>query len=246
MHAWFGRLVVVGVAAGLSGVVAVAGGRNHSLALRSDGTVVMWGRDGQVSTPSGLTAVTAIAAGNDHSLARLADGTVVAWMATETAGPNGLEESHQAVVPSDLTGVVAIAGGARHSLAVVVATVPVITLQPVDQTVLSGEAVILREMSSGYPLPAVQWEWSADGVTFIPVGEAVRPTLAFVVRPADDGILYRAVLSNPAGSVVTDAARLTVVSEIPATGRPVDAMVAIGAALLLAGVLLVAIGHHRI
>ncbi|NBP40570.1 MAG: hypothetical protein EBV34_19490, partial [Betaproteobacteria bacterium] len=69
------------VPAGLSGVIAVAGGRDHSLALRTNGTVVAWGgnAEGQASVPAGLTNVTAIAAGDFHSVALKSDGTVVAW-----------------------------------------------------------------------------------------------------------------------------------------------------------------------
>ena len=52
---------------GLSGVTAIAAGASHSLALKSDGTVVAWGCAGidcgQCSVPSGLSGVTAIAAG---------------------------------------------------------------------------------------------------------------------------------------------------------------------------------------
>src|SRR5438105_2496912 len=83
---------------GLTGVVAIAGGYFHSLALRSDGTVWAWGRnyEGQLgigsfsknSPPygsaipvqvSGLTGVVAIAGGYFHSLALRSDGTVWAW-----------------------------------------------------------------------------------------------------------------------------------------------------------------------
>jgi len=78
---------------GLSGVVAMDGGTNHSLALRSDGSVFSWGfntvgelGDGTTTerdTPdqwSGLGgAVVAIAAGLDHSLALRQNGTVLAW-----------------------------------------------------------------------------------------------------------------------------------------------------------------------
>ena len=46
-------------------VPAIAEGRNHSLALKSDGTVVAWGSNGagQINVPAGLSDVTAIAAG---------------------------------------------------------------------------------------------------------------------------------------------------------------------------------------
>jgi hypothetical protein len=58
----------------LRGVIAIAAGSDHSLALRSDGTVVAWGNDGliygygedafgQLTVPTGLRAV-AISAGN--------------------------------------------------------------------------------------------------------------------------------------------------------------------------------------
>ena len=59
------------VPAGLSGVTAIAAGQYHSLALKSDGTVVAWGDNtyGQTTVPAGLSGVTAIAAGGYHSLA---------------------------------------------------------------------------------------------------------------------------------------------------------------------------------
>ena len=78
--------------AGLSNVVAVAGGQFHSLALKRDGTVWAWGSNGngqlgdgtltQRLTPVrvvGLTDVVAIAAGQRHSYALKSDGTVWAW-----------------------------------------------------------------------------------------------------------------------------------------------------------------------
>ena len=76
------------IPAGLSGVTAIAAGYSHSLALKSDGTVVAWGsnHNGQVTgtalgiysasvanpvTLNGtvLSGVTAIAAGISHNLA---------------------------------------------------------------------------------------------------------------------------------------------------------------------------------
>jgi hypothetical protein len=64
------------VPAGLTNVVAIAGGASHSLALRADGTVAAWGYNdyGQTNVPVGLTNVIAVAAGVGHSLALRADG----------------------------------------------------------------------------------------------------------------------------------------------------------------------------
>ena len=47
----------------LTNAVAIAGGGAHSLAIRTDGTVVAWGLDGdgQTNVPSGLTNALAIA-----------------------------------------------------------------------------------------------------------------------------------------------------------------------------------------
>ena len=89
------------IPAGLSGVTAIAAGRDYGLALKSDGTVVGWGGP---TIPAGLTGVTAIAAGNVHSLALKSDGTVVGW------GPG-------ANIPAGLSGVTAIAAGYDQSLA---------------------------------------------------------------------------------------------------------------------------------
>ena len=59
------------VPAGLSGVVAIAAGAEHTVALKQDGTVVAWGEndDGQTRVPAGLSGVVAIAAGGYHTVA---------------------------------------------------------------------------------------------------------------------------------------------------------------------------------
>src|SRR5207248_2650007 len=76
------RLVPVKVS-GLTSIVAIAGGRFHSVALRSDGTVWVWGDniDGQLGQGTfgsyssipvqvpGFSGATAISAGGYHTLA---------------------------------------------------------------------------------------------------------------------------------------------------------------------------------
>ena len=71
---------------GLTGVTAIAAGYQHSMALKADGTVWVWGNDGvfAILGPApvqaiGLTNVQAIAAGYGTSLAVKGDGTVWQW-----------------------------------------------------------------------------------------------------------------------------------------------------------------------
>ncbi|MBB6691748.1 DUF5011 domain-containing protein [Cohnella xylanilytica] len=96
-----------------SGIVKIAAGAYHSLALKSDGTVVAWGSNsaGQTDVPAELAGpgkVIDIAAAANYSLALKSDGTVVAWGDNH----NGVTD-----VPAGLTGVVAIAAGGAHVLA---------------------------------------------------------------------------------------------------------------------------------
>ena len=91
----------------LAGIVA---GAYHSLALRSDGTVIGWGDNfyGESTPPTNLNNVIAISAGVGFSLALKNDGTVVEW------GLDGTSEMNRT---NDLTGIVAISAGSFHSLA---------------------------------------------------------------------------------------------------------------------------------
>ncbi|MFY1584478.1 RCC1 domain-containing protein [Micromonospora sp. WMMD734] len=136
----------------LGAVTAIGAGESHSLALRSDGTVVAWGgnQSGQLgdgttvdrTTPvrvcavgqgapctSFLTGVIAIATGSNHNLALLRDRTVVAWGENWGDLGDGTHNNHptpvrvcavRQVAPCTrfLTGVRSIAAGASHSLAV--------------------------------------------------------------------------------------------------------------------------------
>jgi alpha-tubulin suppressor-like RCC1 family protein len=103
----------------LTDVVAIAAGVRHALALKSDGTVAMWGGEfyppypGQPvnNVPAGLSNVVAIAAGNGHSVALKADGTVVGWSGGAIIG------GRLPAVPAHVYGVVAIAAGDAHVVA---------------------------------------------------------------------------------------------------------------------------------
>jgi hypothetical protein len=106
------------VPSSLSNVLGVAAGGYHSMALKSNGTVVCWGATnrnfnyGQTNMPPSLSNVMAIAAGYGHSMALKSNGTVVCWGATNSVANYG-----QTNVPASLSNVVAISAGGYHSMA---------------------------------------------------------------------------------------------------------------------------------
>jgi len=95
------------IPAGLTEVIALAGGTAHSLALRRNGTVAAWGSStgGALDVPPELTDVGAIYARGTNNLALRKDGTLVAWGTTP------------AVPPGLYAGTAAAALGAAHALA---------------------------------------------------------------------------------------------------------------------------------
>ena len=131
----------------LTGVIAVAAGSDHTVALLGDGTVRAWGSDGdgrlgdgtgggssttpvQVVDPTDptgfLTGVTALEAGGGHTVALLGDGTLRAWGSnfwaqlgdgTTTARPIPVQVEDPSDPTGLLTGVAAVVGGGIFTVA---------------------------------------------------------------------------------------------------------------------------------
>ena len=91
-------------------VIAISTSMDHSLALKSDGTVFAWGNNmnGQCTVPAGLGNVGKIAAGEFFSVALRNDGSIVTW---------GANDYGQRDLPAGLTGVRDISAGHAHCLA---------------------------------------------------------------------------------------------------------------------------------
>ena len=129
--------VVQAGASDLTGVMGIAAGGNHNVALKSNGSVVAWG-DGffqQCAVPSNSSVSVQVGAGTLHSMAVLPSGRVVCWGYNGPASiPDGRVYGTGATgaplngVPGDFVRiggqilgdavpVVAVAGGGSHSAA---------------------------------------------------------------------------------------------------------------------------------
>jgi hypothetical protein len=112
---------------------------------------------------------------------------------------------------------------------IAIATLPLVTLQPVAQTAFTGTVVTFTAAAAGSPAPAVRWQVSTDGgQSFQNVPGATAPTLTFRADAAHDGNLYRAVFTNAAGTAITDAVALTITPGLAVVTDPVSQTVPVG------------------
>lgn len=223
-----------GVPLEVTNVVAVAAGGNTSLALRDDGTVVVWGR-GAAEFPAGLSNVVAIAAGANsasdldfgsrgcHALALQADGTVVEWQYTCA----GCTPPPSTNVLTRLTNVVALAAGANHSLALhadgTVTDWGINVFGPTDVppgltnvvAVAAGSSHSLGLRRDGTVLA---WGYGGDGQTDVPAG------LSNVVAVAASGLNSLALRAD--GTIVAWGQHPLSLNNVPANLTNVVAIAA--------------------
>ena len=115
----------------ISGVAGIAAGYAHSLALKTDGTVLSWGDNsvgqlGQIPPAywcpepiAGLSGILQIAAGFEHSLAVKSDGSVWSWgwNFRGQLGDGTTTDRPAPVQVTGLTSITAVAAGRAHSVA---------------------------------------------------------------------------------------------------------------------------------
>lgn len=105
-------------------------------------------------------------------------------------------------------------GGGGSSPAPIVSTqvAPSVTLQPVAASVTVGNTATFTAAASGTPAPSVQWQQSVDGgTTWTDIAGATSTTNTTPAAAASDNAKsLRAVFSNSAGTVTSNAVVLTV------------------------------------
>jgi len=95
------------------------------------------------------------------------------------------------------------------------AIAPTITSHPASVTVAAGQPASFTVAASG--TAPLQYQWLRNGVV---ISSATSPTLTLpAVTAADNGAAFSAVVSNTAGSIPSNPATLTVLSNAPPTAR---------------------------
>lgn len=90
-------------------------------------------------------------------------------------------------------------------------TSPSVSLNPLSQTVQSGQTVTFTAAATGKPTPTVQWQVSTNGGgSYTDISGATSTTLSFAVSASQNGNLYRAVFTNSCTTANTTPATLTV------------------------------------
>jgi uncharacterized repeat protein (TIGR01451 family) len=89
-------------------------------------------------------------------------------------------------------------------------SLPVVTTNPINQSVNTGSSATFTAAASGTPAPTVQWQVSVGGGAFSNVPNATSTALTFTTTFSQNGNKYQAVFTNSAGTATSTAATLTV------------------------------------
>jgi len=93
-------------------------------------------------------------------------------------------------------------------------TAPTISSHPASQTVAVGQSASFTVTASG--TAPLQYQWQRNGVN---IANANAPTYTLnMAMPVDNGAMFRAVVSNSAGTVISNSATLTVLTNGAPTG----------------------------
>ncbi|MBO4677437.1 MAG: leucine-rich repeat protein [Oscillospiraceae bacterium] len=106
---------------------------------------------------------------------------------------------------------------------------PAITTQPAPQTAAAGQTASFTVAADGDDL-TYQWQYSKDnGENWTNKTGATSAGYTVTVKESYDGMLYRCIVSNTAGSVISDSAKLTVIPKPVITTQPSGKTVTAGA-----------------
>jgi Immunoglobulin domain/Galactose oxidase, central domain len=90
---------------------------------------------------------------------------------------------------------------------------PIITTQPVDQSVAMGDPGNFKVVASGNPAPAYQWQKNGQAIAGASSPDYITPATTSL----DDGSTFTVIVSNTVGSITSNPATLLV---NPASGSP--------------------------
>ena len=97
-----------------------------------------------------------------------------------------------------------------NEVTLTVVTAPKITAQPKKASVKAGKKVTFKVKASGYDL-TYQWYYQKPGAKkWVKIKNAVKPSYSFKAARSKNGYKYRCYVTNPAGTVKSKTAKLTV------------------------------------
>ena len=187
------------VPVGLTNVVDVAAGGYHSLALKSDGTIVTWGYagGGLGLIPAGVTNGVAIAAGATFSAVLRRDGKVLSW-------------GYDPAIPVGLANAISLKVAWNSALALLGSSALSIARQPASAAVTVGSKVMMSVGVVGSQPIGYQWQFNGTKL----VGATNALIILTGVQNTNAGN-YTVVATNSSGSVTSSVAKLTVLPLLP-------------------------------